>query len=465
MTEVFVAIAAGLFIAVAPWFVVLGVVAGIVCIFAAARYPHVGIIIVMILEYEVLPSQFQPKISVGPGGLTPVDLLIMFLFAVIAVRSIVSRVNLLDSFGPYLWPLLYLFGAITISIIYVIFFQHNALFLTEGRHFIYWLVMPFLLMAIDTPRRFSFFFRALLAIGFVIALYVAIQSFFGVRLMTGVRVEALDPTRHGDITRSIAGGGTYIYLLLLFYAINEFISKRMHPALAALVCIVVLSALAAGFGRGIWIASMAGLVVSAYLYRGVAGVAKVGMAAGLFAISAMIAIWSIYPDFVEAVIDRALSVRSEISAGASFGYRIHENEDALRAIKQKPVLGIGIGGTYRDSYPVDGINVGLAHYIHNSYLYFPLKFGIWATFIPFVFMASMLMVVKTALRNRLDDEKRSMLGSLTGVFLVICIVSYTQPEWVGGEEAMALGAIMAMAWILNRLAMDARSNVAATRTL
>jgi hypothetical protein len=80
-------------------------------------------------------------------------------------------------------------------------------------------------------------------------------------------------------------------------------------------------------------------------------------------------------------------------------------------------------------------------------------------------MASMLMVVKTALRNRLDDEKRSMLGSLTGVFLVICIVSYTQPEWVGGEEAMALGAIMAMAWILNRLAMDARSNVAATRTL
>lgn len=444
----FIALFLGYVSAVMPWFFSLGIVLLPVLLVLVATNPYLALLLTLGMLFEAIPSTFQPRVPFGGGNLRLYDLLILLLLAVVSLRQVFSRKSLLADLGPMLPALGYFVFAFGISLFYAKFIVHNADWLAEGRGAIAWALMPLIVMACDTPKRFRNFVIGAVALGLIIALYVSLQSLLEIRIMTDARVEALDIV-NADVTRSIAGGGIYIIIFSLFFVINRFADRRLKWFLAIPFIALLVLGIAVQFGRGVWMATAAGLMVSTYLHRGLGGLLRV-MVLGVVGLVLFLAALSLVkPRMTEALVDRATGISREIHSGGSFAWRKRENSAAFAAIEQHPLLGVGIGGEYKQTISVGGFQ-GETRYIHNGYLYFPLKMGLYAAFIPLVFILSFYRTLRMGLRNHDRQGDRGLVAALAGGFLAPVLTSFTQPEWVDPRSVAAFCVFMAIALLYLR---------------
>jgi hypothetical protein len=412
--------------------------------------PMTGLVVTLMLIFEVVPSAFQPRLPVGGGRLQAYDLLLMLLALVLMVQGWIAGRRPLQSMGPVRWPLYYLAACVFVSLVYVRYFAPNTLSLGEARVVIAWLIVPIMVLAVSTPSAYRWMLRWVLAMGVVIALYVSIQSLFEVRIMTGARVELLDKDLNNDVVRSIAGGGVYLIIFSLFLLINRVLERKFGWWWAVPLSLLLVFGIAVQFGRGVWLSAVAGLLVSAALFRGVSGVLKV-LAAGALAVGLMLSVASVFkPRLAEAVIERAIGIRSEIQTGGSFNWRRMENQAALDRIERNPIFGVGLGGQYKQTASSEG-HFGIeGTYIHNGYLFFPLKMGLVAAFIPFTFMFAFGLVLRQGVQRHHEDPDRGLVAALAGAFTVPCVASVTQPEWSDPRGIAAFAIFIGLALLFRR---------------
>jgi len=114
---------------------------------------------------------------------------------------------------------------------------------------------------------------------------------------------------------------------------------------------------------------------------------------------------------------------------SSLQWRIFETEEALNSVSLHPLLGVGLGNSYRDittlQGEVDGWFTGsslaagdvsrFTRYVHSSYLWIPVKMGIPA-FIIFLWFCMAFLVAGWQLISRIPDQqmKGIVLAVVTG---------------------------------------------------
>jgi hypothetical protein len=439
----------GLITAVFPWYYTVILVVAPAAFLLSAGAPWLGLVFALALLFEIIPKAFVPQLPLVGGRLQGYDVLLLYLAALYALRlALAGRLDAWREVGPFRWALLYLAVAGAVSLVYARFVVGNEFALAEARVHIAWLVLPLALAFFGGAAGVKRMSTAVLVFGCIVALYASVQSLFDLRIMTDARVESLD-VANADVTRSIAGGGVYLIVFALFVFLNRLAERPRHfwwllPAIA-----LTLLGLAVQFGRGVWVATAAGLLLSAFMHRGWVGAGRVLLIGGL-ALAALVAGLSVVrPRMVDALEERAMGIVPELRAGGSFHWRVVENNEALQRIAEKPLTGVGIGGDYKRTISSSGSFAVETRYIHNAYLYFPLKMGVLASLIPLAFIIAFGLTVRRILHQR-PDVDRGLLAALCGAFLVPVLTSGTQPEWVSPRGIAALALFMAMALMLLR---------------
>ncbi len=156
--------------------------------------------------------------------------------------------------------------------------------------------------------------------------------------------------------------------------------RRVGAALAALLALVTLLT----FTRSYWLGLAAGLLVLAAL--AVVGAHKRGIPRPRLPRRSELAWTAVAASLVVALVvgtpvasfafQRGAQTRQD-SGDLSVEVRTLELKGALRQVAATPVSGVGSGGQYVALRQVDSERVffGPTNFIHNAYLYFPLKFG------------------------------------------------------------------------------------------
>lgn len=440
----FVAAFLGLVAAVMPWFIAVGLVIVPLVLVVAAAFPAAGSVFALAMIFEVLPSAFQPRLPFGGSILQLSDLLIIYLLGVSAIRLIAQPRPIWRDLGPLRIPFAYLGISVAIGLVYAKLGAGNTAWLSEGRSFIAWALLPILLLAVESPKATRMFRLAVVAIGFIVCIYVVVQSLFDVRIMTAARVESLDNRSNSDVIRSIAGGGVYLIIFCLFLTLNRWFEGKLPSWIAAPASVLLLLGLGVQFGRGVWVATAVGLLLSAAVHRGTKGVLQTIIIGGLSLAALMAALTVVKPRLAEALVERATGISAEVESGGSFAWRKIENQDALAMIERHPIMGVGIGGEYKQIKVVATFATETT-YIHNGYLYFPLKLGLWASFIPLAFILGFFATLRRAKRAHQADLDRGFIAALGGTFAVPVITSITQPEWVNPQSVTALVCLMVLA--------------------
>jgi hypothetical protein len=447
----FICVAAvyGVAIAALPWPVVIGLLV-VPCVLAVSLIrPEVGWLLVAAMVFEVVPSGLQPTVHLGAGSIKAYDMLMAVLAASMVLKLCWQHPR--NIAWPKLMnaPLFYLLFALTVSVCYVLGFRHNSQWISESRVQLLWLMLPMAVIGVDSPLRHRRLITGVIGFGIAISIYVVVESFLGLRIMTDARIEPLDIDRNADVTRSFAGGGIYLIIFTLILLVNGLIHGRIARLFALPTLVLLALGLAVQYGRGIWIAAAAGLLLSAFLYRGLLAAVATSLVSAL-AVAALLTGLSIEkPRIAEAMIERVGGIFEEVDRGASLRWRFVENRDALHQIAQHPLLGVGIGGDYKamDTHSFDDE----MHYVHNGYLYFPLKLGLWAGAIPGAFILTFgWMVRRVLLRATPGSPERLYAASLAGAAFVPVLTCFTQPEWADPKALMAIVVLFTLLLLLRR---------------
>ena len=164
---IFLAVFFGLAAAMLPGsFVIILVLAPPLVVLSLA-YPVIGLIFTLMVIFQIIPEQFHPRVPFGNGTLRIHDLMIIYLTGVVAIKRLANHQSLLTPLREFLLPLLYLFGCIFSSIIYVKIAAPNDRLLSEGRFFIAWMLLPLITLGITSDLGFRWFWRSVIGLASV----------------------------------------------------------------------------------------------------------------------------------------------------------------------------------------------------------------------------------------------------------------------------------------------------------
>ncbi len=149
------------------------------------------------------------------------------------------------------------------------------------------------------------------------------------------------------------------------------------------------------------------------------------------------------PRVAEAAVERALGIGKELREGGSFSWRRIENDQALRVIGEHPLLGVGIGGIYKDVASSGGHFELEYYFIHNSYLFFPLKMGILAGLGPLLIAGAYILMLLRIFRKS-SGQVGSTVAACTGAVTMIFVGAIEGPHLKSFPGLLILGAALAM---------------------
>jgi hypothetical protein len=129
----------------------------------------------------------------------------------------------------------------------------------------------------------------------------------------------------------------------------------------------------------------------------------------------------------------------------SVDVRSLELSAAVRQIERSPVTGIGSGGEYPSVYQTTGSTIayGGTNFIHNAYVYFPLKYGV----LGFATLVALALGLVQCLVGALRSAPTSGPADRTWVAAVVAVLaaSATAPNLIDPIYSMFCGAIVGLA--------------------
>jgi O-antigen ligase len=406
----------------------------------AVWWPPFGLLLLLGLIYSVVPA---PPLPLLGGTMQSSDLALLGLAAVLAVRAVREPASLFGRNGRVLLlPLAALAALAVVSFVHAMVVQTAATrdVLAEARHFLYWLLAPMVVLALRDAVTLRRFVLALVGLGLVIAAIAAAQSIFGIQILRG-RVEALETLGHyyGGVVRTITPG-IYLVVFALLAAAARYALGASGLAVAGALMVLPAIAVVFGFGRAIWAAALAALALLLVGLGPLRGL-KLAFVAALGGLTVTAILLVAKPAVLEAVVDRAVSLPTEVDRGSSFAWRRLENEYAVKALAKSPLLGIGLGGDYK---PVlnHALRPEQTRHLHNGYLYLVLKLGALAAIVPLWLALCCLVLLRRAWGAALEPADRAAAAACFAAFMVPMLTSFTQPEWMTytGVATLALFA-------------------------
>ncbi len=398
--------------------------------FITWSFPALALLLLISLIFGLFPTSLVPIIPIGGGKIQPYDLALCCLFLIVVLKSIHNLSDIAKNIKPIAIPLSILVILFFLSIISAVgyFGTPSKQIFAETRHFLYWLVLPITTAIVtNNEKNYNFIINGIIVIGYLFSSALVFQHVTGIDVLGSGRVMqlvTLDKT--SDIIRSTSPG-IYFVVLSIYLLIARWLSKQLSGTLALLACIPLSLGVLVTFGRGVWIASAAGMIILASTF-GTKAVFRLFVLGTLLSAIIFVGLIVVKPDTGQAVADRLFSVSAEVDSGSSADWRYQENRYAIDHLVRSPLVGVGIGGfAHPKFHPM--MDDDLLRYVHNGYLYLAVKLGVFSFLVPLLLILRVLIHAKHgALISSLEHSYAKK--SLFAVFFVPCITSFTQPEWM-----------------------------------
>lgn len=378
MLAVFAALFAGLSAAVLPWWLILIAGIGLILTAVIAWSPLVGLVLTILLAFQAIPGTIAPEIPLGILRAKPYEITFFLALASVSMRQIPTvrqrrEAGMAgDLFTVTLLGLLIILFSAIYSRKYI---GNEELVLAEARGFFALLALPALSLTLKTERDFAVLRWSITAAGLLVSAYVLIQMFSGQRILAG-RLEDLELSKGSGVMRSMTDTAVLVQAFAIYHLSTHVRWNRISSLAAMVGLMLAVAGLLGTFTRGAWISAAMGGLFAAYVRGGFTALLRT-LLGGITLLSiTLIATMLVDERSAAAMIDRAIGIRTEITQGASFGWRQIENKVAFQAIAEHPWLGVGIGGPYKETLSSMGSFSNEEYLIHNSYLYFPLKMGL-----------------------------------------------------------------------------------------
>ncbi len=449
------AVIAGLVCAVGPWWLPIGLLIGCGALALTALFPLAGLVLCFMLTFQAIPATVAPEIPLGFFKLKPYELIFVWTSFAFMMRAVFAPDSVKLDKPLFIAPMIFIFICVVVGVIYGKYFQGNTeLVIAEARGFLGLLVLPMVQWIIRDKQGADRLSAWISVSAVLVSIYVILQAVAGAHILDG-RVESLDQGRNSDVTRSVIDG-VYIQGFALYHMTLALKSGRRIRFWLIPFILIVLLGLLATFTRGAWAAAAMGGLVAAFLaarWRGVFIAAAMGviMVAGAVSVA-----YVLKPRVAEAAIERALGIGKELREGGSYGWRRIENEEAFRNIREHPLLGVGIGGMYKKVASSGATNFELEYYfIHNSYLFFPLKMGIIAALGPILVAAAFLLGLARIYRST-GGYVGTTAAVCAGTMTMIFIGSVEGPHLKSFPGLLILGTAMALVAVAYRPMLGSR---------
>lgn len=429
--------------AVFPWWWIVALILAFTFFIIGVGYPTLATLALVAISSKLIADSFLPSIPFLGGTLpfSDVGLIAVSGFALIKYYS--DRSKVLLAAKPVVVPIIVIFLIFLFSILRALIELRLPIkdVLGESRHFLYWLLVPVVILVTANRSRMHFFIYGLLIIAALFSVGQILQGVFGINVF-GRELTELDTMGNvsSNVLRSMTSG---IHLIVwgFMFVTMLFIFKVKSNVLLILLCGLLGAGIFLTYGRAIW----GGVVIALFLLSfkvGLKRFSRVGIMYGIVGILGISAMLAIKPAAISGAVDRLFSVESEVEKGSSLAWRYYENELSWAAIKSHPILGIGLGAAYRPHMRSD-VTAEQVRYVHSAYMYVTLKMGTLA-------MAAIIWLLVTvfALAIRLSRSKDVLIAVFSlatiGALIEYVLACITQPELMQTPGITLLAVMVAL---------------------
>lgn len=431
-----VAVVLGLAATILPAFILVAPALSLIWFFSSVANPTIPAVSILVFSFGLLPF-------------VPIDFRV-FSELIIYGSLFVTLIYIVGDRGKsgfafvsvYRFPLILFFIAWIVALL--IGMKHNYQFANaDSRRYVG--LLAIFVFAVAESKKHGICIKLAISISLLAAFMLICQMLTGWRVFGG---------HHGywesvskeliDVTRGTAQGGDYLLAFSMFFCLLRASgiggvkgSSTKYLLGATLFFLAIIST----FSRGLWAGVAAGALVLPIFLHGARGRILKTLTLGILVLMVSgVGLYVIKPRLVEAVFVRVTSVANEGAKGTSVGARLDENQQAIAALQQNWIFGMGHGAEYKKFLNIN--EIGFANqitFIHNSYLWVALKLGLLG-----VCSLSLLLfsIYKQARIARERGEFEAIIGaSGLGAIVVLLVTGLIAPVWAQAPDLVALSLI------------------------
>jgi len=415
--------------------------AGLAVVLVAFSKPEFVVLSMLVASSSIFHVSDVPTIKVG-FAFTVIELCLIFLLGLVVAQALAGReAGYVGT--PLDLPIALFFLASFVSLINSVFILGTDVDLMEYRWRILFGYFAFFAVTnlVRTRQQLLLLVTGMFVIAAIVAILMIVQQAVGtsVVILPGrVETASVFEEDFASVTRILPPGESLI-LVMFMPAFILFITRErlgITEWLLLFTIFLLLIALAFTFNRNMWIGTT--MSIGAVFFLSTRNQRKnlllflcVIMVFGAIVIPLLSMDFPKLGDVFNALYLRGASLFTgdRVKYSSSWQWRVRENEYAMIKIRQHPILGIGPGNHYRPRWSDGDNNLG---YMHNSYLYILMDFGI-VGFVPFVWFSIMFLIRGYRLWLTIQDKvfMAVVLGfTLTYVtFLIAGIAAPAFMEW------------------------------------
>lgn len=443
--------------------------------------PEFGILAIIFLTSSFVRADIVDiRLPIG-GGFDLRDLAFLGLLGLVFLRELIQKKIVIRCWrvsGPLI---LFLFLTF-FSAFYALFYQNveQNWVLSDLRILSYYALFFMVIWSIKRIDQLQIMLIGLFVIADLTTLVIYLQQFLGA---DNPILKVMMPATGWGIYQMSAGvrvvpAGHILMHFTWFIAFGLYVFALLKPPqkyflLFQLFFIGVGHILT--YVRSQWVAMFIGIIflilvtilkyrmlMSRYMMIGISLFLFMALILGFFGISDLYQI-----PLMSGIVDRFSSLLSLDSTmeSNSLQWRIFENRKAFDSILKHPILGVGLGGRYRELTTLQGEAVGqwtrgslaagevsrFTRYVHNSYLSITVKMGITALIVLVWFFIAFLLNSMAVYRNLNDPKFKGITLGVVAGFMGILAWAYYHAHFIKVEATPVMGLMTGLVAVMDFL--------------
>jgi O-antigen ligase len=438
--------------------------------------PELGLLALIFLISSLIPEDIVDlRLPIG-GGLELRDLVLIGMLGLLILRGL-SHNSLSIPWWHVGTPLLVFLACALFSALYALFYQQveSNWALSDLRTLTFYCVFFLTGWTITNSRQLTTVLVSLFIVADLIAGVLILQQFLGPNhlLFTAMSYSNWRVYDMGQTSSAANFGMVRImppsialayFMMIVAFCLMVFTPHKRHlQAIYALEFVFLSFGLLLTYTRALWIAAATalGLILIAifptykarltpYLVIGIVALLV------LFGVLGMDRSNSITNSaLVNASAERFISIFTpeETMKSLSLQWRVFETEEGLRSVSEHPLLGVGLGNSYREITTLSGENKGwltrrslatgvisrFTRFLHNSYLSIAVKMGLPALACFLWFCAALVVGSWQLYRNLSDGQPRAIALAVSAGFVGLMFWSFFHQHFIQTEGTAVVG--------------------------
>lgn len=439
------------------------------------HWPEIALLGILVVTSSLGFADRLPALSVGITLQIPDILLLGSLGCIAVLWLVVPGFRLVRT--PLDRPLMIFFGVTLFSTLLAI--AHSSVDVPHAiqgmRIFSYYLTFFIVTNLIREGRQLTFLVNGIFLLGTIVAAAMVAQYVLGGSVQLVLRqvgpVQSIQGSTFGEAVR-IAPPGFAIVMVSFVAIFCIIVCEKFKPQglLRFVQCGLLSMALLVTFFRSFWAALIVALFPATYLVRGTDRRRLIGW--GVLALCPAVLVLLVVfaaPNLpVSRLVDASwerlstvASIETFTGGDASYNFRRLENDYAFSAIAANPIIGLGLGASYRpldprlDEFGPQGI-IDRTTFIHNSHLRILVQSGL-VGYLSFVWLSlAFLLRGFSKWRNVPNDRMRALALGFTLVYAAVLVAAGANSIFMHAYWTPLLGIIIGINEVILGLGLKER---------